>query len=152
MSSLNHSRTSILVPVDSTESSPFRGSLFLLISHLWNLTRLKILFWWFFSPSIGYLLPKIFAQNYIEIKKHRKIFVFPFWQNLFHRMFWSLSRRLVLSLTVEGRFCSHLTVILQSNDFWVHWCFIWRCSKIWRLHYSAFSFGARSTNRFHWNI
>ena len=36
MSSLNHSRTSILSPL-----RPFCGSLFLLISHLWNLTLLE---------------------------------------------------------------------------------------------------------------
>ena len=58
----------ILKPQSVCQSSPFRGSLFLLISHLWNFTRLKILFWWFFSPPIGFLLPKVFAQNYIEIK------------------------------------------------------------------------------------
>ena len=48
---------------------PFCGSLFLLISHLWNLF-LKNFVLMNFSLSIGYLLPKVFAQNYIKIKKN----------------------------------------------------------------------------------
>ena len=51
---------------------PFCESLFLLISHLWNLF-LKNFVLMNFSLSIGYLLPKVFAQNYIKIKKFRKI-------------------------------------------------------------------------------
>ena len=60
MSSLNHSRTSILSPL-----RPFCGSLFLLISHLWNLF-LKNFVLMNFSLSIGYLLPKVLAQNSFE--------------------------------------------------------------------------------------